>query len=121
MNASINGVRKVDKTACMSVQGNTYEVEPALVRCKVEIRYDPYDLRDIQVWYEGKRYADAVPLSLRRHTDKKLAKDQVPVDDPTPDTGTSFLDTLKAQDEAIRKSRARPTSYSKREQRGEPT
>jgi len=107
---------KVDKTACLSVQGNTYEVEPALVRCKVEIRYDPYDLRDIQVWYEGKRYADATPLEIRRHTDKKLAKDQVPVDDPMPDTGTSFLDTLKAQDEAIRKSRVRPTSYSKREQ-----
>ena len=109
---------KVDKTACISVQGNTYEVEPALVRCKVEIRYDPYDLRDIQVWYEGKRYADAIPLQIRRHTDKKMAKDQIPDKTVPEETGNSFLDTLKAQDEALRKSRARPTSYSQKKQRG---
>lgn len=110
---------KVDKTACISVQGNTYEVEPGLVRCKVEIRYDPYDLRTIQVWYEGKRHADATPLTIRRHTDKKLAKDQVPDDTAPVETGSSFLDTPKVQDEAIRKSRARPTSYSQVEIRGE--
>jgi transposase InsO family protein len=110
---------KVDKTACISVQGNTYEVEPVLVRCKVEIRYDPYDLRDIQVWYEGKRYADATPLTIRRHTDKKLAKDQVPDDTAPIETGSSFLDTLKVQDEAIRQSRAKPTWYSQKEKRGE--
>lgn len=103
---------KVDKTACISVQGNTYEVEPALVRSKVEIRYDPYDLRDIQVWLEGKRYADATPLKMRRHTDKKLAHDQIPVDSVPEETGSSFLDTLKVRDEAVRKSRVRPTSYS---------
>ncbi|OPG15071.1 hypothetical protein B2M26_13800 [Ferroacidibacillus organovorans] len=96
----------------MSVQGNTYEVEPALVRSKVEIRYGPYDLRDIQVWLEGKRYADATPLKMRRHTDKKLAQDQIPVDSVPEETGSSFLDTLKAHDEGIRKSRVRPTSYS---------
>ena len=109
---------KVDKIACISVQGNTYEVEPVLVRCKVEIRYDPYDLRDIQLWYEGKRYVDAIPLQIRRHTDKKMAKDQIPVETASEETGSSFLDTLKAQDEALRKSRARPTSYSQKNQRG---
>lgn len=103
---------KVDKTACISVQGNTYEVEPALVRSKIEIRYDPYDLRDIQVWFEGKRYADATPLKIRRHTDKNLAHEQIPVDRAPDETGSSFLDTLKAQDEAVRKRRVRPTSYS---------
>jgi len=110
---------KVDKTACISVQGNTYEVEPVLVRCKVELRYDPYDLRDIQVWYEGKQYADAIPLTMRRHTDKKLAKDQVAQEATPTETGSSFLDPLKAQDEAIRKSRVRPTSYSQPKKRGE--
>ena len=112
---------KVDKTACISVQGNTYEVEPVLVRCQVELRYDPYDLRDIQVWHEGKQYADATPLAIRRHTDKRLAKDQVPVQDPAPSTGFSFLDGLREQDEAIRQSRVRPTLYSGSGKGGEPT
>lgn len=103
---------KVDKTACISVQGNTYEVDPVLVRCQVELRYDPYDLRDIQVWYEGKAYANATPLVMRRHTDKRLAKDQIPIQEPASATGFSFLDGLRAQDEAIRQSRVRPTSYS---------
>src|SRR5690606_35629557 len=35
---------KADKTACISVQGNTYEVEPILARQSVELRYDPFDL-----------------------------------------------------------------------------
>jgi len=91
-----------------------------LVRSKVEIRYDPYDLRDIQVWFEGKRYANATVLKMRRHTDKALAHDQIPVESvPDEETGSSFLDALKVRDEAVRKSRVRPTSYSGK--RGDPT
>jgi putative transposase len=83
---------KADKTACISVQGNTYEVEPILARQQIELRYDPFDLSEIQVWLEGKRYADATPLKLRRHTDKRVA----PPPEPEAPSGppSSFLDTL---------------------------
>lgn len=83
---------KADKTACISVQGNTYEIEPVLAGESVELRYDPYDLQQIQVWLKGKRYADATPLKLRRHTDKRVVpppETEQPLGSPS-----SFLDSL---------------------------
>ncbi|MBM3459301.1 MAG: DDE-type integrase/transposase/recombinase, partial [Armatimonadetes bacterium] len=58
--------RTADKTACFSLHSNHYEVEAVLARRKVRVRYDPYDLSQIQVWHEGTRFPDAVPLELRR-------------------------------------------------------
>lgn len=83
---------KADKTACISVQGNTYEVEPVLARQSIELRYDPFDLSEIQVWWNDKRYANATPLKLRRHTDKRVA----PPPEPQAPSGppSSFLDSL---------------------------
>lgn len=93
---------KADKTACISVQGNTYEVEPVLAGEAVELRYDPYDLQQIQVWREGKRYADATPLKLRRHTDKRVS---APADEPEPPgSPSSFLDQLVEQTMPVRSS-----------------
>jgi len=53
--------RKVDKTGCIKVAGNLYEVDLELVGQKVLLRYDPFDLSSIQVWYDSERYADASP------------------------------------------------------------
>ena len=83
---------KVDKTACISVQGNTYEVEPGLARQQVELRYDPFDLSEIQVWFHDKRYANATPLKLRRHTDKRVAPPLA--SEIRSGTPSSFLDSL---------------------------
>jgi transposase InsO family protein len=83
---------KADKTACISVQGNTYEVEPILAGQKIELRYDPFDLSEIQVRWEGKQYANAIPLKMRRHTDKRVAPPSEP--EPSPGPPSSFLDQL---------------------------
>jgi putative transposase len=43
--------RKVTKTATVSFQGNRYTV-PAYLRGKwVDLRYDPFDLTRLEVWY----------------------------------------------------------------------
>lgn len=59
--------RTVDKTGCVSLHGNRYEVETSLAGRQVLLRYDPYDLGSIEVWHENKRFLDAVPFVLRRH------------------------------------------------------
>jgi len=33
---------------------------------KVAVHYDPFNLSEIQVWQDEKRYADAVPVGLKR-------------------------------------------------------
>jgi len=38
--------------------GNRYEVEPRLVGKRVEVRYDPYDLAEIEVTSDGRHWPD---------------------------------------------------------------
>lgn len=86
--------RKVDKTGCVRVAGNLYEVDLALVEKKVLLRFDPFDLSLMQVWYESKRYADAVPLDLARSHDRRVRPDKSPK--PAPDTeGISFFEAAE--------------------------
>jgi len=63
---------KADKTAQVSLEGNRYEVDPRLARRKVELRYDPFDLSTVQVWYDGRRFDDARPYDLVRQHDRPV-------------------------------------------------
>jgi transposase InsO family protein len=90
--------RRVDKTACLTLQGNRYEVDPRLARHKVLLRYDPYDLACVQVWHQDRQYADAVPFELVRERDERIR--------PAPArpaelgrTGLSYLDLLRDKHE----------------------
>ena len=56
----------MDKTGCIRLCGNTYETDSKLARQKVAVRYNPFNLSEIQVWQDEKRYADAVPVELNR-------------------------------------------------------
>ena len=99
--------RRVDKTGCIPLGGNTYEVSAALIGRQVVVRYDPYDLGVIQVFYQGQAYPDAQPLDLRqpRHRDLGLVA-QAPVGDPPKAgaTGPNLLELAKRQyDEEQRK------------------
>jgi putative transposase len=82
--------RKVDKTGCISLFGNCYEVDLDLARLKVMLRFDPFDLEVIQVWHEDKRYPDATPLELNRRYDPRVRPDQPPLPD-TPSSSVSFI------------------------------
>jgi transposase InsO family protein len=65
--------RKVDKTGCIQLGGNTYEVDSSLARRTVALRYDPFDLSQLQVWHGEQRYADAVPVELNNKRSRKAA------------------------------------------------
>jgi len=68
--------RKVDKTGCIKVAGNLYEVDLELVGAKVLLRYDPFDLSVIQVWHDKKRYANAGPVDLTRPYHRKVKPEE---------------------------------------------
>lgn len=48
-------VRRVTRTATVSLEANTYSVDPSLVGRRVELRYDPADLTVIEVFHQGRR------------------------------------------------------------------
>lgn len=56
--------RAVDKTGCISFEGNIYQLQPGLERRKVELRYHPLHLQRLQVWTGERRWEDALPLDL---------------------------------------------------------
>lgn len=86
--------RTVDKTGCFALHGNTYEVGSHLTRRRVLLRYDPYDLGRIEVWHEGRRDADAVPFTLKRHRHR----DVEPAPEPAPaPTGLNLLELVRKE------------------------
>lgn len=96
--------RTVDKTGVIKLNNQKYEVEPVLARCKVNVKYDPYDTREIQVWYEGKRYKDAIPLDVYRDVSHFGCSD---VSDDTSEPkpmGLNFLKTIKRKNDEEKKN-----------------
>jgi putative transposase len=59
--------RRVTKTATLSLHGNTYEVDAALVGRQVEVVFDPFDLTTLEVRYQGRPMGIAVPHRIGRH------------------------------------------------------
>jgi len=57
----------VTKTATVSLHGNSYEVDAALVGRRVELVFDPFDLTDIEVHFETRSMGRAVPMRIGRH------------------------------------------------------
>lgn len=80
--------RLVAKTATVSLLGNRYEVDQALCGRRVELRFDPYDLELIEVYYAGRPFGHAVCQQVARHVHPHA---QQPDDQPRPASGIDYL------------------------------
>lgn len=85
--------RTVTKVATVSLFGNYYEVDPALVGRKVELVFDPFDLEHISVRYMGRDFGPALPQVIGRHC-HPMAK---PMAEPVVPTGIDYLGLLAAR------------------------
>jgi putative transposase len=88
--------RLVTKTATVSLLGNRYEVDMALCGRRVELRFDPYDLELIEVYYAGRPCGHAVPHVIGRHVHPH-AED--PQDTPRPVSGINYLRLIETEHE----------------------
>jgi putative transposase len=89
--------RTVTKTATVSLHGNTYEVDAALVGRKVELVFDPFDLSRIEVRYQHRPFGLAVPLVIGRYTHPQAERELPP---PPAPTGIDYLKILAEQRDA---------------------
>ncbi len=94
-----SATRVVTRTATVSLAGNRYQVDPALVGARVELRYDPEDLTRLQVYHVGRPAGDATPFLIGRHVHPSVPQARR---DPVPPTGVDYLGlVLAAHTEAI--------------------
>jgi putative transposase len=87
-------LRRVDRTACVNLLGNRYRVDPALCGRRVELRYDPEDLRRLTVHLEGLPAGDAVPFVVGRHVHPAVPQAARP---PAQPTGVDYLGLIEVQ------------------------
>ncbi len=91
--------RKVKKTATVSFKGNRYTV-PAYLRGKqVELRYDPFDLTRIEVWYNNTFLELAEPEEIVTTTHPDVELD--PISKPPPNSGLDYLALLRMERERL--------------------
>lgn len=90
--------RLVTKTATISLHGNRYEVDAALIGRKVDVVFDPFDLTTVQVRYQGRAMGLAVPHRIGRHVHPDARPDLPPA--AASPTGIDYLALVAAQHRA---------------------
>lgn len=91
--------RKVTRRATLSLQGNRYGVDSHLAGRLVELRFDPFDLAEVEVWENGYFLGNGQVQKLER--DRHLSLDRIP-----PPRGEAqqphvdFLAALRAEHQA---------------------
>jgi len=90
--------RRVTSTASVSLAGNRYSVDRALVGRRVELRFDPEDLTHLDVYWEGRPAGQAIPFIVSRHVHRQVPQAQPPAA-ATP-TGVDYLGLVLAAHDA---------------------
>jgi len=88
--------RLVSSTATVSLLGNRYEVNQALRGRRVELRFDPYDLERIEVYYAGGPFGHALPHQIGRHVHPQVKERG---DQPRPQSGIDYLRLIEQEHE----------------------
>lgn len=66
--------RTPDKAGVFSLFGTEYQVGPRLAKKKIELRYDPENLTQIEVWFEDRLVDRVTPFVVGRHRRPHPAK-----------------------------------------------
>jgi hypothetical protein len=67
--------RTVDKTGCLNLNGKLYDAGAEWRRKRVTVRFDPFNLEEIQLWYRGeqKKVIHAVQIGEYNDTQKVVS------------------------------------------------
>ena len=87
--------RTVSKVATVSLHGNEYEVEAELAGSCVELIFDPFDLQEVEVRFQGRPVGKAVPRRIERHVHPRARPEPGP-ERPRP-TGIDYLALIQAR------------------------
>ena len=94
--------RTVDKSGCLKLQGVVFDVGVSLIRCRVDVRYDPFDISVIEVWHEGKFQRKAEKLYISEFAPAPVAN---PAASPAKPTHSRLLKVYEEKNKAREKQR----------------
>jgi putative transposase len=97
--------RRVTTYATVSLHGNRYEVDAALIGRVVDLLFTPFDLTIIEVEYQGRAMGRAAPHRIGRHTHPAVTPDA-----PAP-ADTTGIDYLRLLDDAHQKQVGQAINY----------
>jgi len=90
--------RTVTKTATVSLHGNTFEVDAALVAHKVEVVFDPFAFDAVEIRFQGRSMGTGVPHKITRHAHPKARPETIAP--PVAASGIDYLGLVAARHEA---------------------
>ena len=105
--------RQVRKDATLSLQGNRYQVDPQLAGRTLELRFDPFDLTQIELYLDGARLglATVIVQNRQRHLAvQRLATE--PPDPPKPKSSLDYLAALRAEYQARQQRELGPLQFT---------
>lgn len=77
-------IRTPDKSGIFSLFGTEYQTGPALAKKRIQVRYDPEGLDEIEVWYDQRFVERVRPFVVSRHRRPPIPEPAPPVAGPTP-------------------------------------
>jgi putative transposase len=89
-------VRRVTKTATISLLANRYQVDPALIGRTIELRFDPEDLTRIDVFDHGVAAGVATPFVIGRHVHPAVPQAAPPPPPVHPEPGIDYMGLVAA-------------------------
>ncbi len=89
--------RTVTKTATVSLHGNTFEVDAALVGSRVEVVFDPFAMDSVEVRFQGRPMGQGFPVVIGRHSHPQARAEATAAPPPT---GIDYLGLLAERRDA---------------------
>jgi putative transposase len=106
--------RKVHRDATLALQGNSYQVDPHLAGRTVELRFDPFDLSQIEMFLDGRSLGVATVRQQNRQ--KHLAVERLatePLAPPKPKSSLDYLAALRAEYQAQQRRSAGTLQFAR--------
>jgi transposase InsO family protein len=100
--------RTVDKSGCIKLAGVVFDVGVALIRRRVDVRYDPFDISVVEVWHEGKFQRKAEKLCIPEFVPKQECSPAAP---PKTPTGSRLLKVYEGKNMEREKQRNGALSF----------
>lgn len=92
--------RQVTKTATISFQGNRYRVPDYLRGQTIQLRYDPFDLSQLELWFQDTFLQMAQPDHLVKPIHPDVEPDPRPAPPPA-QTGLDYLALLRTEHQRL--------------------